>query len=244
MINNAAARGELVPGYEDKVPAIEWGDDFGSPHETYLTKQFEKPLFVHHYPPAVKAFYMEPESERPEVCRSVDLLAPEGYGEIIGGSERMSNPEKVIAAIERHKLPKEVYEWYTDLRRYGSVVHSGFGLGVGVQWRGFAGSIMSARTGVPAYAQQFAPINEGPSYARRLRLIPMVYWLVFICAFALTLLLTPVAGWVGQQFDLVDHPGGRRQRQGIIPRTGGIAIFGGFFLTLLLTILLPEILPD
>ncbi len=130
MINEAAARGELVPGYEDKVPAIEWGDDFGSPHETYLTTQFEKPLFVHHYPTAVKAFYMEPESERPEVCRSVDLLAPEGYGEIIGGSERMSDPEKLIAAIQRHKLPQEVYEWYTDLRRYGSVVHSGFGLGV------------------------------------------------------------------------------------------------------------------
>jgi len=130
MINDAAARGELVPGYDEKVPAIEWGDDFGSPHETYLTTQFEKPLFVHHYPSAVKAFYMEPESDRPEVCRSVDLLAPEGYGEIIGGSERMSDPEKLIAAIERHKLPKEVYEWYIDLRRYGSVVHSGFGLGV------------------------------------------------------------------------------------------------------------------
>lgn len=130
MINEAAARGELVPGYEDKVPAIEWGDDFGSPHETYLTTQFEKPVFVHHYPSAVKAFYMEPETDRPETCRSVDLLAPEGYGEIIGGSERMSDPEKLIAAIERHKLPKEVYDWYIDLRRYGSVVHSGFGLGV------------------------------------------------------------------------------------------------------------------
>jgi asparaginyl-tRNA synthetase len=73
---------------------------------------------------------MEPEDGRSEVCRSVDLLAPEGYGEIIGGSERMSDPEKLIAAIERHKLPKEVYEWYIDLRRYGSVIHSGFGLGV------------------------------------------------------------------------------------------------------------------
>jgi asparaginyl-tRNA synthetase len=130
MINEAAARGELVPGYDDPVPAIEWGDDFGSPHETYLTQQFEKPLFVHHYPSAVKAFYMEPENDRPETCRSVDLLAPEGYGEITGGSERMSDPEKLIAAIERHKLPQEVYEWYIDLRRYGSVVHSGFGLGV------------------------------------------------------------------------------------------------------------------
>ncbi|RIK35064.1 MAG: asparagine--tRNA ligase [Chloroflexi bacterium] len=130
MINEAAARGELVPGYPDPVPSIEWGDDFGSPHETYVAAQFEKPVFVHHYPTQVKAFYMEPEIGRPEVCRSVDLLAPEGYGEIIGGSERMSDPTKLIAAIEQHELPREVYDWYIDLRRYGSVVHSGFGLGV------------------------------------------------------------------------------------------------------------------
>jgi asparaginyl-tRNA synthetase len=129
-INAAAARGELVPGYEDPVPPIEWGDDFGSPHETYLAAQFGKPVFVHHYPTAVKAFYMEPEVDRAEVCRSVDLLAPEGYGEIIGGSERMSDPDKLLAAIERHHLPQDVYQWYVDLRRYGSVVHSGFGLGV------------------------------------------------------------------------------------------------------------------
>src|SRR5690606_36197269 len=129
-INDAAARGDLVPGYDDPVPPIEWGDDFGSPHETYLAAQFEKPVFVHHYPTQVKAFYMEPEPDRPEVCRSVDLLAPEGYGEIIGGSERMSDPEKLIEAIDRHNLPQSVYEWYVDLRRYGSVVLSGFGLGV------------------------------------------------------------------------------------------------------------------
>ncbi len=130
MINEAAARGEKVPGYDDLVPTIEWGDDFGSPHETYLAAQFAKPLFVHHYPTEIKAFYMEPEVDRPDVCRSVDLLAPEGYGEIIGGSERIASVEKLLAGIERHKLPKEVYEWYIDLRRYGSVVHSGFGLGV------------------------------------------------------------------------------------------------------------------
>lgn len=109
---------------------IEWGDDFGSPHETELTKQFEKPVFVYGYPTQVKAFYMEPWPGRPEVCKSVDLLAPEGYGEIIGGSERMSNPEVLIAAIERHELPLEHYRWYVDLRRYGSVPHSGFGLGL------------------------------------------------------------------------------------------------------------------
>ena len=130
MLNKAAAAGELVPGYDDPVPAIEWGDDFGSPHETYIAAQFDKPVFVHHYPTQVKAFYMEPEADRPEVCRSVDLLAPEGYGEVIGGSERMSDPEKLIASIQRHGLPQSVYEWYLDLRRYGSVVHSGFGLGV------------------------------------------------------------------------------------------------------------------
>ena len=130
MINAAAARGELVPGYPDPVPPIEWGDDFGSPHETYIAAQFEKPVFVHHYPTQVKAFYMEPEPDRPEVCRSVDLLAPEGYGEITGGSERMSSADKLIAAIEHHKLPMAPYAWYIDLRRYGSVVHSGFGLGV------------------------------------------------------------------------------------------------------------------
>lgn len=130
MVNAAAAAGELVPGYDDPVPAIQWGDDFGSPHETYIAAQFDKPVFVHHYPTQVKAFYMEPEPDRPEVCRSVDLLAPEGYGEITGGSERMSDPEKLIAAIRHHKLPMEPYEWYVDLRKYGSVVHSGFGLGV------------------------------------------------------------------------------------------------------------------
>lgn len=110
--------------------AIEWGDDFGSPHETELTKQFEKPVFVYGYPTQVKAFYMEPWPGRPEVCKSVDLLAPEGYGEIIGGSERMSDPDVLVAAIERHELPLAHYQWYVDLRKYGSVPHSGFGLGL------------------------------------------------------------------------------------------------------------------
>ena len=110
--------------------AIEWGDDFGSPHETELTKQFDKPVFVYGYPTAVKAFYMEPWPGRPEVCKSVDLLAPEGYGEIIGGSERMSDPEVLLEAIRRHELPEANYSWYIDLRQYGSVPHSGFGLGL------------------------------------------------------------------------------------------------------------------
>ena len=109
---------------------IEWGEDFGSPHETALTKQFDRPVFVYGYPTAVKAFYMEPWPGRPEVCKSVDLLAPEGYGEIIGGSERMSDPQKLLEAIKRHELPLENYQWYIDLRRFGTVPHSGFGLGL------------------------------------------------------------------------------------------------------------------
>jgi asparaginyl-tRNA synthetase len=114
----------------NKLLAIEWGEDFGSPHETELTKQFDRPVFVYGYPTAVKAFYMEPWPARPEVCKSVDLLAPEGYGEIVGGSERMSDPDVLVEAIRRHELPLENYQWYIDLRRYGTVPHSGFGLGL------------------------------------------------------------------------------------------------------------------
>ncbi|MCC7118738.1 MAG: asparagine--tRNA ligase [Anaerolineales bacterium] len=109
---------------------FEWGMDFGAPHETELTKLNEKPLFVYGYPSAVKAFYMEPWPDRPEVCKSVDLLAPEGYGEICGGSERMSDPDKLLARIQKEGLPEEAFKWYLELRKYGSVPHSGFGMGV------------------------------------------------------------------------------------------------------------------
>jgi asparaginyl-tRNA synthetase len=109
---------------------IEWGDDFGSPHETALTKQFDRPVFVVGYPTAVKAFYMEPWPGRPEVCKSADLLAPEGYGEIVGGSERISDADLLVQRIQAHGLPMEPYKWYVELRRYGSTPHSGFGLGV------------------------------------------------------------------------------------------------------------------
>jgi asparaginyl-tRNA synthetase len=87
-------------------------------------------VFVYGYPTQVKAFYMEPWEGRPEVCKSVDLLAPEGYGEIIGGSERMSDPDILLAAIDKHELPREHYKWYVELRQFGSVPHSGFGLGL------------------------------------------------------------------------------------------------------------------
>ncbi|MBE2194768.1 MAG: asparagine--tRNA ligase [Anaerolinea sp.] len=109
---------------------MDWGNDFGSPHETALTQQFEKPVFVYHYPTAVKAFYMQPVEGRPESCRSVDLLAPEGYGEITGGSERIYDHDLLEQRIADYKLERKNYAWYLDLRRFGGVPHAGFGLGV------------------------------------------------------------------------------------------------------------------
>jgi asparaginyl-tRNA synthetase len=106
------------------------GDDLGSPQETALSMRYDRPVFVHHYPAAVKAFYMEVDKDRPDLSLSADLLASEGYGEIIGGGERTANLDLLLRRIEEHKLPREAYEWYLDLRRYGSVPHVGFGLGV------------------------------------------------------------------------------------------------------------------
>ena len=116
--------------------SIQWGEDFGAPHETLLSEHFDKPVFVHHYPTAVKAFYMAQEPDRPEVCRSVDLLAPEGYGEVIGGGERSGDPVFLERQIETHKLPRDAYKWYLELRQFGGVPHSGFGLGIerAVSW--------------------------------------------------------------------------------------------------------------
>jgi asparaginyl-tRNA synthetase len=111
-------------------PEFPWGEDFGAPHETYLAEQVDRPVFVYHYPTQVKAFYMEEVAGRPEVCRSVDLLAPEGYGEIIGGGQRTTSLALLEERIAQHELPREDYEWYLDLRRFGTVPHSGFGLGV------------------------------------------------------------------------------------------------------------------
>jgi asparaginyl-tRNA synthetase len=111
-------------------PNFSWGDDFGAPDETLISEQFDRPVFVHHYPTAMKAFYMAPDPERPETCLGADLLAPEGYGEIIGGGQRSDNLEYLEAQLEKHKLPREPYEWYLDLRKYGSVPHCGFGLGI------------------------------------------------------------------------------------------------------------------
>ena len=109
---------------------IEWGEDFGSPHETALAESFDRPVFVYHYPSAVKAFYMQPVDGRPEVCRSVDLLAPEGYGEITGGSERIHDADLLAEKVKEIGINPENYKWYLDLRRYGTVPHAGFGLGI------------------------------------------------------------------------------------------------------------------
>ncbi len=115
---------------QKELLAFEWGMDFGAPHETVLAERFDKPVFVYGYPTQVKAFYMEPWPGRPEVCKSVDLLAPEGYGEITGGSERISDVGLLLKRLHEHHLPEEAFKWYLDLRRFGSVPHSGFGLGV------------------------------------------------------------------------------------------------------------------
>jgi asparaginyl-tRNA synthetase len=123
-------RDEATDPEQRQLLDITWGNDFGSPHETALTQQFDKPVFVYHYPTAVKAFYMQPVEGRPESCRSVDLLAPEGYGEITGGSERIWDQALLDERIAKIGISRENYAWYLDLRRYGAVPHAGFGLGV------------------------------------------------------------------------------------------------------------------
>jgi asparaginyl-tRNA synthetase len=107
-----------------------WGDDFGAPHETIIGNSFDAPVFVHRYPTAIKAFYMKPDPNDPNVVLGADLIAPEGYGEIIGGGQRIDDLSLLEQRLTEHKLPPEAFEWYLDLRRYGSVPHSGFGLGI------------------------------------------------------------------------------------------------------------------
>jgi asparaginyl-tRNA synthetase len=109
---------------------FEYGGDFGSPDETYISSQFDRPVMIHRYPAAVKAFYMEPDPERPDLALCVDVLAPEGYGEIIGGSQRMASYELLLKRIHEHELPEEAFKWYLDLRKFGGVPHAGFGMGI------------------------------------------------------------------------------------------------------------------
>ena len=123
--------------YDDAIKLIQakgsetkWGSDFGGTDETVIAEAYDRPVVVHRFPTAIKAFYMEPDPARPELALSADILAPEGYGEIVGGGERMSSAEKLVQRIHEHHLPEEAFRWYIDLRKYGSVPHAGFGMGI------------------------------------------------------------------------------------------------------------------
>jgi asparaginyl-tRNA synthetase len=123
MLQEGHAKGALETKFE-------WGGDLGSPDETYLSAQFDRPVMIHRYPAQVKAFYMEPDPQRTELALCVDVLAPEGYGEIVGGSQRMASYDLLLKRIHEHGLPEESFKWYLDLRKYGGVPHGGFGMGV------------------------------------------------------------------------------------------------------------------
>ena len=123
MLQEAHANGELEHRFE-------WGGDFGAPDETYLSQQFDRPVMVHRYPAAVKAFYMKPDPERPDLAMCVDVLASEGYGEVIGGGQRAEDLDYLLKQIKAHELPEEAFDWYLDLRKYGTFPHGGFGMGI------------------------------------------------------------------------------------------------------------------
>jgi len=121
---------EAAAQLKEKGLPFEWGGDFGSPDETALSEIFDQPVIVTGYPSAIKAFYFKPHPDRPEVSLSVDVLAPEGYGEIIGGGQRLDDYDLLLRRIDEHNLPRQDFEWYLDLRRFGSVPHGGFGMGI------------------------------------------------------------------------------------------------------------------
>lgn len=121
---------EAVARLQQKGNPIQHGDDFGGDEETLLSNEFDRPVIVHRYPSAIKAFYMQNDPARPDLALCMDVLAPEGYGEIIGGGQRIHEYDKLLARIREHKLPEEAFRWYLDLRRYGSVPHAGFGMGI------------------------------------------------------------------------------------------------------------------
>jgi len=123
--------------YDDAIELIQskgsttpWGSDFGGTDETVIAEAYDRPVVVHRFPSAIKAFYMAPDPDRPELSLSVDVLAPEGYGEIVGGGERLADGELLLKRIHEHQLPEESFRWYLDLRKYGTVPHSGFGMGI------------------------------------------------------------------------------------------------------------------
>ncbi len=109
---------------------MQWGDDFGGDEETILASQYDRPVMVTRFPAAFKAFYMQPDPENPDVVLGLDLLAPEGYGEIIGGSQRIHDHDLLLSRIRQHNLPVEAFQWYLDVRKYGTYPHSGFGMGI------------------------------------------------------------------------------------------------------------------
>jgi asparaginyl-tRNA synthetase len=121
---------DAVKKLQAKGSEIQWGGDFGNADETLVTEDLDRPLMVDRYPSAIKAFYFQPDENRPEVAMGVDVLAPEGYGEIIGGGQRIHDLDLLMKRLEEHKLPPEAFGWYLDLRKYGTVPHGGFGMGV------------------------------------------------------------------------------------------------------------------
>ncbi|MCR8642236.1 asparagine--tRNA ligase [Paenibacillus sp. N1-5-1-14] len=121
---------DAVKFLQDKGFEFTWGEDFGAPHETAIAESYETPVFITHYPTELKAFYMKPDPNRPEVVLCADMIAPEGYGEIIGGSQRIDDPQLMEQRFAEHDLATDAYQWYMDLRKYGTVPHSGFGLGL------------------------------------------------------------------------------------------------------------------
>ena len=121
---------EAVKLLQERGNATKWGDDFGGDEETMLSSRYDRPVMIHRYPASIKAFYMEPDPQRPDLALGFDVLAPEGYGEIIGGGERVSSYDLLVKRLREQGLPEESFQWYLDLRRYGSVPHAGFGLGL------------------------------------------------------------------------------------------------------------------
>ena len=127
---------EAASRLEELGSPVQGGGDFGAEDETVLSKSFDRPVIVHRYPSKVKAFYMQPDADNPDLALCMDVLAPEGYGEIIGGGQRIHDHNLLLARLQEHQLPEEAFKWYLDLRRFGSAPHAGFGMGVerAVSW--------------------------------------------------------------------------------------------------------------
>ncbi|TSA85641.1 asparagine--tRNA ligase [Deinococcus detaillensis] len=130
LIRETLASGELPPNVSPETQPVEWGDDLGAPHETIVGSKFDRPVIIEKYPAAIKAFYMQPDPEDPRLALCDDMIAPEGYGEIIGGSQRIHDYQLLKKRIDEQGLPLDAFEWYLDLRRYGSVPHAGYGMGL------------------------------------------------------------------------------------------------------------------